>query len=180
MKRSGAIRLVLMGTAALSLAACDEKVPTGVFETVDQCSVSGHYSSDQCNAAFAEAQTEHARTAPRFESRAACEEQFGAAQCQAAPESKTAAASGGGGIFMPLMMGYMLGNMMSGRGFMSQPLYRAPGSQAFYGAGGRPVAAGVGPTSVSQAALRPQASAVGTVQRGGFGDRSRSFGSTAT
>jgi uncharacterized protein YgiB involved in biofilm formation len=181
MKRSSAIRLVLMGSAALALAACDEKVPAGVFENAERCSVSGQYSREQCNAAFADAQREHMRTAPRFESQAECETQFGPNQCQRAPESQTAAANNGGhSIFMPLMMGYMLGNMMGGPGYMSQPLYRPAGSQTYYSAAGTGVATGPGKVNVSQAAFKPQASAVGSVSRGGFGSSARSFGSIST
>lgn len=181
MKRSSAIRLVLMGSAALALAACDEKVPAGVFENAEQCSVSGQYSREQCNAAFAEAQREHLRTAPRFESQADCETQFGPAQCQRAPEAQQASSnSGGHSIFMPMMMGYMLGSMMGGPGYTSQPLYRSGTNGAFYNAAGTGVATAPGKVNVSQAAFRPQASAVGSVTRGGFGSSARSYGSTAT
>jgi uncharacterized protein YgiB involved in biofilm formation len=178
LKRSATIRLVLMGAAALSLTACEDEVPAGVFETAEQCITSGQYDRTRCEAAFAEAQQEHQRVAPRFASRAECEEEFGAQKCQPAPET---AQSGGSGFFMPLMAGYMLGNLMRGPGYFSQPLYRQPGAgQTFYGAGGSPVATGTGQTRVAESAIRSQPTAIGNVQRGGFGSQARSYGSTSS
>lgn len=75
-----------------------------------------------------EAQVEHEKSAPRYSSLAQCEAEFGDGNCGAPGQSGgTVASSGGsdGGIFMPMMMGYMLGNMMSnnGGGYRSGPVY---------------------------------------------------------
>lgn len=181
MKRSSAIRLVLMGSAALALAACDEKVEVGVFETVEQCTVSGQYSESACRAAIDAAQRAHVATAPRFASQQECEANFGA--CGPSPEivvpqgqSQPQQSAGSGGMsFMPLFLGYMMGRSMSGNGLFSQPLYRQPGTATGLAtANGQPVAARAGMQAMSASTLRSaQAPAV---QRGGFGSSAQRYG----
>lgn len=73
------------------------------------------------------AKTEHAKTAPKFSSLAQCEAEFGTGNC-GAPGASAAGAGGttivhsgsGDSMFMPMMMGYMLGSMNSGS---SHPVY---------------------------------------------------------
>ena len=186
MKRSRAIRLVLMGTAARSLAACDDKdkVEVGVFETVEQCTVTGQYSQAQCEQAISAARTEHQKVAPRFANRQECEAEFGAAKCTPAPENTSPQArSEGGGWFMPVMMGYMMGRMMSGGGgYMGQPLYQpqpaaGTGATGFSNARGEPVAKATGVTRVASATAVPATSP--TIARSGFGSSASRFGGSA-
>ena len=68
--------------------------------------------------------------APRFGRKQQCEQEFGAGNCESRQEA------GGGSFFMPMMMGYMMGNMMGGNRF-SQPVYRGPGNTAVMPSGGR-------------------------------------------
>ncbi|MFG6080334.1 DUF1190 domain-containing protein [Paracoccus litorisediminis] len=75
------------------------------------------------------AKAEHVKNAPRFASLAQCEAEFGTGNC-AAPASPGSAAgqvvaSGNSGesSFMPMMMGYMLGSMMSGSRHSAYPAY---------------------------------------------------------
>ncbi len=178
MKRSRAIRLVLMGTAALSMAACDdqEKVEVGVFETVEQCTLTARYTQAQCEEAIAAAKVEHEKVAPRFANREECEETFGAAKCTPAPENTDPQLRReGGGWFMPVMMGYMMGRMMSGGSYYGQPLYRAPDAAGFSNARGETVARSAGMTSVPASITK--ASVAPSVQRGGFGSSAGRFGS---
>lgn len=176
MRRSRFIALVSMGTATLALTACDDPVQTSVFETVDQCITSGTYSREECNANFETARKVHTETAPTFASKADCEAEFGPGQCGAPQQPQQQTAMGGGSMFMPLMLGYMMGSMSSGgRSVATQPLYRTPqGGQAgaFRTATGDVVAKGVGRTTVnanSSVAKAPTPSS--TVARGGFGAR---------
>ena len=127
--RSRKVRLALLGAAAFGVAGClPEDVATEVFPTLAECTAAaqdgtGAYSEQDCADAFALAEAAHLETAPRYDELALCEEQHGG-ECTVDP---TMAASGGGGsIFMPLMMGYMMGSMMNnGRaGMGAQPLYR--------------------------------------------------------
>lgn len=126
--RSGNVRLALLGAAAFGVAGCvPEDVATQVFPTLAECraaaqDLTGDYSAQDCDDAFALAEVAHNETAPRYDELALCEEQHGG-ECTVDP---AAASSGGGSIFMPLMMGYMMGSMMNnGRATMAaQPLYR--------------------------------------------------------
>lgn len=77
-----------------------------------------------CVSDWEKAKAEHEKSAPRFATLAECQAEFGPEGCGAAPAPAAAAASsggggGGGGSFMPFMMGYMVGNMMS----PSYPVY---------------------------------------------------------
>lgn len=127
--RSRTIRLALLGAAAFGVSGCiPETVETQVFPSLSECTAAAaggvsQYSAQDCEQAFALAEVAHSETAPRYDELALCEEQHGG-ECVADPAA--AASSGGGGIFMPLMMGYMMGSMMSnGRATMgAQPLYR--------------------------------------------------------
>lgn len=126
--RSRSVRLSLLGAAAFGVAGClPEDVATQVFPTLSECRAAaqdgtGDYSAQDCDEAFALAEAAHVETAPRYDELALCEEQHGG-ECTV---DASAASSGGGSIFMPLMMGYMMGSMMNnGRATMgAQPLYR--------------------------------------------------------
>jgi uncharacterized protein YgiB involved in biofilm formation len=195
MKRSASLRLVLMGGAALTLSACDEAVEVGVFETVEQCQVMG-YSESACETAIAAATREHLQSAPRYASKADCEAEFG--KCESPPAEAAAASntppsqtqgpdqtaqSGGGfgSFFMPMMAGYMMGQMMGGRGAMAQPLYRPMGDTArqaggtgLYTGGGTKVATQPGLAKMPQSALNASRASTSTLARGGFGARAQS------
>jgi uncharacterized protein YgiB involved in biofilm formation len=126
--RSRNVRIALLGAAAFSVAGCvPEDVATQVFPTLGECraaalDLTGAFSVDDCEQAFALAEVAHTETAPRYDELALCEELHGG-ECTVDP---AAASSGGGSVFMPLMMGYMMGSMMNnGRATMAaQPLYR--------------------------------------------------------
>ena len=126
--RSRNVRIALLGAAAFGLSGCvPEDVATQVFPSLAECraaalDLTGAFSVEDCEQAFALAEVAHNETAPRYNELALCEEQHGG-ECTVDP---AAASSGGGSIFMPLMMGYMMGSMMNnGRAAMAaQPLYR--------------------------------------------------------
>lgn len=153
---SGRATAVMLGGAVFGLAACEEQTDLTYFENAGQCERyaggdSGFTVAD-CDAAFAEAVQAYALAAPRYDSLELCEQEHGAAAC--APREEQAAALGispdavpveetpeqvshGGSIFMPLMAGYMMGNLMSqgGRSY-AQPVYTgAKGAGLMTGAG---------------------------------------------
>lgn len=173
MKRSRRIRLALLGTAGLAaLTACEQAedpVASGqLFTDAQACEAA--YDPKECREAYARAQDEHAKTAPKFASREACEAEFGAANCVAAPPDASAPAAqqqAGGSWFMPMMMGYMMGRMAGG-GYAVTPLYRDTRNTAY--AGRRPIG------TIDSARMPPPRAVVGTpgvpttaMQRGGFG-----------
>ena len=170
---------LLMGASSLALSACDEpKVDAAVFESVEQCLNYPGALKSQCENSFKEAQEQHAAVAPKYASEADCQADFGAGKCEKAPVQT----STGGSVFMPLMMGYMMGSMIGGRGSMfSQPLYRSAQSPAtFRTADNRSVGSTIGRTKVATSAASRPSFKTSTISRGGFGASAGRFGSAAT
>jgi uncharacterized protein YgiB involved in biofilm formation len=201
MKRSRTVRLAFLGSAsALALVACEEaKDPlaeANFFRDPVECAQK--LDRTACEASFAEARTEHLRSAPAFASREACEQAYGAANCtwqetnvspeqvqEQKPGATTPSASSGGGWFMPMMMGYMLGNALGNRSMMpgqamppgqtatapgasstgARPIYRNASNQVFSGR------SALGTSRVAAAS---------TTSRGGFGTTSRSYSSSSS
>jgi uncharacterized protein YgiB involved in biofilm formation len=191
--------LLLASVAALALAACDDSI-TGKSEFVrDEAQCASTDNPSACRQALMDARREHARTAPAFATRESCEAAFGAANCEAAPGTPTQAQiaaaqtheatqgqaqpqqvqQAGGGFFMPLLMGYMMGRMAGGA-MAAQPMYRDTNNRAYTGAGARPMGRFDDrlmppPRSVNQTASAmprgPQQTATSPTQarRGGFG-----------
>ncbi len=121
--RSRAVRLALLGAATFSVASCrEERVEASAFPNVEECRAAAAeptswMSADECDAAFAEALALHEETAPRYDDQQLCEEEHGG-ECMVQQHSD------GSSIFMPLMMGYLLGNMLGGRSAArTQPIY---------------------------------------------------------
>lgn len=175
MKKSSAIRLVLLGSASVLVAACgDDTLPQDAkfFSDVKECSAA--YSEASCTDAATESAKVHASEAPRFSKKDECEAEFGAGNCET-----QSASSGVGGFFMPMMMGYMMGNML-GNNRMAQPVYRGPDNTAVMPKQGKLYnvgafgGAGVGKT----AAFRP-ATQIAEVSRGGLGNTASAYRSTA-
>ena len=121
-KRSRAATVALVGVAAVALAACeDDSVETSVFPDLDSCLSAAQqpdswYTEAQCETAFADALVAYDEQAPRYDSLALCEEEHGG-------ECLVEERAGGGSVFLPLMTGFLLGNMLSrNRGIAAQPL----------------------------------------------------------
>lgn len=124
MKRSTRVSLVLLASvsAAASLSGCEQspQAPAdngGTFANKAECVAV--YDQATCDAADKLAQQEHLQNAPKFNDRASCIAQFGADMCQPASNY-----GGSSNVFMPAMLGYMMGSAMS----TPAPLYYGPGS----------------------------------------------------
>lgn len=180
MKRSKAIALVMMGAGIVVLAACEEpKVEARVYDSVSQCLNDPDADPAACEANFKHAAEQHAAVAPKYADQAACEADFGAEQCEPAPGQTES----GGSVFMPLMMGYMMGSLLSGgrSGVAAQPLYRsADDSKTYRTANNQSVGSTTGKTTVARSAAAAPAAKPYTVSRGGFGARARTLGSAST
>lgn len=197
-KRSKTARLIMMVPAAgMVLAGCGEKpVDVQVFNTPDECAA--YYNPPaECKAAFADAKALHPQVAPRYASKQECETDFGSGQCETAPvlaANNTVAVSSGeptqpqsqqsSGFFMPMMMGFLAGQMLN-RGGMAgapqqqtanatrspvanQPLYKSRDDRGtFRTATNTPVASQPGATSIRPSAVQPKPATM--ARRGGFG-----------
>jgi uncharacterized protein YgiB involved in biofilm formation len=179
------------------LAACDNNDPLAGNDVLrDQKECASKPDPDACRTALADARAQHVQTAPRFTTREDCEAQFGLANCgtptqilaggndafagatpagdpsQPAASQPQQQASSGGGVFMPMLMGYMIGRTLGGGGFGAQPLYRDPSNTAY--SGGRPL----GQLSANRFPDAPAASP-SSVSRGGFGRTGSTVSSSA-
>lgn len=167
------------------------------------------FAPEDCDRAFATAMTEHATEAPRYDSLALCEAQHGPGVCGrpeqtgGAPDAVAASApasrvaddaaateatgqtetqtAGGGSSFMPFLMGYMMGNMLSGAtgsAYAGRPLYRDARGGMFTSDGRAQNFAGPGSTlRASPSVLTPRTGVAPkapmtramVAERGGFG-----------
>jgi uncharacterized protein YgiB involved in biofilm formation len=196
-------KILLASAAALALAACEDATTASSEFIRDEAQCASQSDPSACRQALMDARAQHARTAPAFATREACEGVFGAENCQAAlgapaPEQVAAARAhdpgqaqqqaqqAGGGFFMPLLIGYMMGRMAGG-GMAAQPVYRDTQNRAYTGAGSRPLgrfddrlmpppralgqtaAIPRGPQQTANAPVQERRAATQPVQRGGFG-----------
>lgn len=177
MKRSKSIALVMMGAGSLVLSACEEPtVEARVYRDIGQCLDDPAMDATTCQENFRLAEEQHAAVAPKYTDAAACEADFGADQCEPAPYRTES----GGSVFMPLMMGYMMGSMLGRGNVAAQPLYRsADDPKAYRTADNRNVGAATGKTTVARSAAASPAAKPYTVSRGGFGARARTLGAAS-
>lgn len=185
MKRSKSIHLVLLGAVSMTLSACGDDEPAPAFFTNDaECR--RQLSADECSRAAQEAQALHARHAPRFATREACEAQFGAENCQsgaveAPPGDQKPAGSpptqqnqqpsqARWPVFLPIFHGFMTNG--SGSTLAAQPVYRDRTGTALTATplGTQPVGRFSGPGS---------SGFVASASRGGFGGTAGSRGATS-
>ena len=181
-KRSKRVSIAIVGAAAFVLAGCrEEQVETSAFPDLQSClenaSLGGMVTSQECETAFSEAQALHVEAAPRYESLEVCQEQHGQEACG----SEAAATPGGSGsIFMPLMAGYLIGNMMGGRTGMAaaQPLYKGADGRYTNASRSSTFSSNRGSTKLSTSQFARPASTIGktpmsratAASRGGFGN----------
>lgn len=192
MKRSKKAALVLMAPAATFLiAGCSTKDPALVYGSLQECISSGINSEEQCRKDYGKAEEMHPAVAPKYANRAECEADFGEGKCEDAPNT-SANAGHSSGFFMPMMMGFLAGQMLNGNkaGAMPasglapenkhvpQPLYKSRNESDFRTANNRSVGQSSyfsGAKNISPSSLTPKAGKL--VRRGGFGQASNAFGS---
>ncbi|MFD1883441.1 DUF1190 domain-containing protein [Paracoccus pacificus] len=194
-KRSRRAALFLAGATVLTLSACEEdKVDAEAFPDLQSCITASKesglwFTEEDCRTQFAEAEKTHLETAPRYESLALCEEEHGKGNCGGDPAAEAQPSQGGGFSFMPLLVGYMMGSMLSGggRGVFSQPMVRTAQGGFSTPSGNQTFATNSGKGAVPASTFQKAPSTIGkapmtraqVASRGGFG-ASRSIGSGGT
>ena len=168
MKASAPRRIALLGAAsAMALAGCqEEQAQVVVFDDPASCAASG-VEAELCEEQYELAAAEHEETAPRYDALAVCEAEHGAGAC-VQDENRPS-------IFMPLMAGYLMGQMLSGRGFASRAMVPTAGSGFATTDGTTRAASLSGRGTVGASALTTQAASTrnaapltrSTVARGG-------------
>lgn len=115
MKRSTSINLTAMQkqtarplsvavAASLSLTGCSDSQEAVIYKSIEECATKNPGQEETCKMAYENSEKEAERTAPKYRSQRDCEYDFGYDQCH-----KPASSS----VFMPLMGGFMLGQMMN-------------------------------------------------------------------
>ena len=181
MRKSFSVKPLALGVAAIFLTACGNKQEAQVFTSVDDCTDANPEFAEQCKTAYNEALVEAQRTGPKYNSQRDCEYEFGSNQC-------TYVQRDSGSFFMPFMAGYMLSNLMSPRGYYSQPMFTSYSRHSSYrnrwiGADGYDFGDYRRRTMrVSEKSLKPKPTVKKTISRGGFGSSVRaksSWGSSS-
>ena len=181
MRKSFSVKPLALGVAAIFLSACGDKQEATVFTSVSDCTNANPASAEQCKTAYDDALKEAERTGPKYNSQSDCESEFGSNQC-------TTVRSQSGSFFMPFMAGYMLSNLMSPRGYYSQPMFTSYSRNSSYrnrwiGADGYDFGDNRRRTMrVSEKSLKPKPTVSKTMSRGGFGSSVRaksSWGSSS-
>lgn len=132
MKRSRQLALLAVAQTPWALVGCggvqdaqpQALTKQGFYTSIEACERDGN-SAELCRRASQTADTASANEAPRYKSKAECIAEYG--------ELCTEKQEAGGGIWMPLMTGFMLSQMLSpGRApayLDSNPIYRTRGGQ---------------------------------------------------
>jgi len=166
-----------MSAAPFVLTACTEETTSeGLYTSLESC-IAQTNDSYSCGEAFKQAQAEVEVTAPRYATQEECIAAHGAENCQPRRDAM------GHSYFMPLMTGFLVGQMLSnGR---TTGLTGAPAFRDRAGNWQRPSATpaggmyrqGMGGTAMAPISARPDRAP--TVSRGGFGSRSGDRGAGA-
>lgn len=107
-----------LGLAVATLAGCGSSEEVNVVNSVEECASKTELNLVECEAAYQKAVAEAERTGPKYNSRDQCEAEFGREQC---------GPSRSGGVFMPMMTGFMIGQMLPGNNYGGanfNPVYR--------------------------------------------------------
>jgi uncharacterized protein YgiB involved in biofilm formation len=158
-------RLALGGlaVAGLTLSGCEDPPAEPLrFSSVEQC-ISAGYERPFCQSTQSAALAEHERSAPRYGNAAQCEAEWGDNGCQRASS---------GGVFMPLLAGFLVGQALNrrdggyyygGSSYYGSPIYRNRSGQAVTATPG-----------VRATKMTPVNVGTTTVARSGFGGRGMS------
>lgn len=191
------LALGTIAASGLALVSCGDKPPAEdvMFKSVDQCMQAG-MDEQVCRAGYQDAMRAHLAGAPRFDRRAACEAEFGWAQCTQARGSDGSGSAGS--FFIPFMAGYMLstgiekiddyykyrrreaeqagGGGGGGGGYSGSPIYRTRTGQTVTTTPAPASGSQSASASSSRYSVKPVNVNTRTVARRGFGGRSLSFG----
>jgi uncharacterized protein YgiB involved in biofilm formation len=166
MKRSRQLALLAVAQTPLLVVGCSdtpqEVTKQGFYTSVEACEHDGN-SAELCQRASQSAASAGTNGAPRYRSKADCIAEYGDLSAEREHE---------GGIWMPLMTGFMISQMLApGRAPMyldSNPIYRTRGGQytEMYRDGG------VGNAATRMRPVEVAPNRAITVSRSGFGSTS--------
>ena len=135
MTRAGTFAVLMLGLspvwlmgliAALAIADEDNDTPAmRIYPDVASCQA--EFGTAACTSAYTGAQSAHDGAAPRYGSLAECEQLYGPGGCMPRGD-------GDGGVFIPLMTGFLIGQALAGTTQVAyQPVYVNRQGVAFAG-----------------------------------------------
>lgn len=166
------LRPIALGVTAALLSACgNNKQEVKIVSSVDECVSTTSLNLEECEVAYKNALTEAEKTGPKYKSVNACESEFGSGQCVQSQNQS---------IFMPLMAGFMINELLFNRdrrsyGGYYNPVYRYNRPYSSYHntmmmADGTSIGKyGKSSYNVSKSATKQKPIVSRTVSRGGFG-----------
>ncbi len=178
MIRAGHLAAAVAVSAAALLSACDDHAPRRtsqvgnpqgqqqqtIYANLDACLADAKDMDTvkACRDGYAAAMAKMAE-APKYETVASCEEIYGYGNC--VPRGTVVHDGGGGGWFIPYMMGYMIGGGF-GHSYSYYPVYIDRGGY-YRSSAGAPIVSSPSwhGNAPSSAAIKPSSS----ITRGGFG-----------
>jgi hypothetical protein len=89
---------------------------TLAFASLDECRQSQAVTEQECRAEWGKAQEGTIADAPKYDTLASCEEEYGANQCRPATWN-------GASVFIPALAGVLIARSLAGAATASQPLY---------------------------------------------------------
>ena len=119
-RRSATVAISVISLSAM-VAACDDAPEPKVYRSVADCAAD--HDSKVCDSAWQASVGEQAASAPQYNVRDGCEQQYGAGHCMAYDSPR-------GQVFIPLMAGFIVGRMMS------RPDSNGPATGGWSGGGG--------------------------------------------
>jgi uncharacterized protein YgiB involved in biofilm formation len=159
---------VLAVSISLALVGCENAQTGKVYKTVDQCVANNPDHAEQCEKAYQTALLEAEKSGPKYKSMADCAVDFDQSQCV---ESKS-----GGGVFLPLMAGFMIGRLLdNNQGYQSAPIYTSyrygsPLYGTWHGTDGTNYGnSNYRVVKTSESAYKSKPAVTRTMSRGGFG-----------
>lgn len=163
-----AAKPLALAIAAATFSGCSSNEPATVFKSVQECVEANAGTQEQCQQAHDDALAEAKRTGPKFTTRNDCEYNYGAGQCQQYNNN-------GQSVFIPLMAGYVLAQVIdeigdSRRYRSAAPLYSSYGD--WIGVDGRHYGSSyTRRIKVSKQTFEPKPAVTKTMSRGGFGSK---------
>lgn len=169
------VKPLALAISASTFVACSSHEPAVVFQTVDECVSSGTASAEECQRAYDDALKKAQETGPKYANVNDCQSDFGTGQCVQYQNSS------GQSWFIPLMAGYILGDILSDRGgyhhYNSAPLYTSYSHRSpFFGQWSTVDGYTYGSVrnkniKVSKDTWKPKPAVKKTISRGGFGSK---------
>lgn len=165
------LRPIALGITAALLSACGNNQEVKIVNSVEDCVSNTSLDLAECEIAYKNALAESEKTSPKYNSVYACESEFGSGQCVRSQNQS---------IFMPLMAGFMINELLFNRnrnsyGGTFNPVYRYNRPYSSYHnsmmlSDGTSIGKyGKSSYNVSKSATKKKPAVTRTVSRGGFG-----------